>query len=198
MNIGVIVEGHGETTAVPLLIRRILEEQRPELPVQIPTPLRLSRGKLTKPAELSRAVELMARKAGSGAPILIFIDADDDCPAQLGPQLLAVARSSRSDREIGVIVAQREFEAWYLASARSLRGLGGLPGDLEAPPNHDQIRDAKGWLSERMPSGYAPTVDQPRFAAAFSFEEARANASFLRCERLLRRLAERFATPAPP
>jgi hypothetical protein len=182
MNIGVIVEGHGETTAVPILIRRILGELRLALPVQIPPPLRLSRGKLITPSELARAVELMARKAGAGAPILIFIDADDDCPAELGPQLLAVARSSRSDREIGVVVAQREFEAWYLASARSLRRLGGLPG----------------WLSERMPSGYAPTVDQPRFAAAFSFEEARANASFLRCEQLLLRLAERFAAPAPP
>jgi hypothetical protein len=195
MNIGVIVEGHGETTAVPILIRRLLGERRPDLPVQIPPPLRLSRGKLTTPSELSRAVELMARKAGESAPVLIFIDADDDCPAELGPKLLAVARSARADREIGVVVAQREFEAWYLASAGSLRGIGGLPGELVAPPNHDQIRDAKGWLSERMPSGYAPTLDQPRFAAVFRFEEARVNASFSRCERLLLRLAARFPSP---
>jgi len=189
MNIGVIVEGHGETSAVPILIRRILGEQRPGLVVQVPPPLRLSRGKITKPSELSRAVELMARKAGEGSPILIFIDADDDCPAELGPQLLAVARSSRSDREIGVVVAQREFEAWYLASASSLRGIGGLPDDLDAPPNHDQIRDAKGWLAQRMPSGYAPTVDQPKFAARFSLDQARANRSFLRCEQLVLRIA---------
>ena len=197
MNIGVVVEGHGETTSVPILIRRIVGEQWPELPVQIPPPLRLSRGKITTPHELSRAVDLMARKAGDGAPVLIFLDADDDCPAQLGPQLLAVARASRSDREIGVVIAQREFEAWYLASASSLRGLRGLPADLAPPPNHEQIRNAKGWLDQRMPSGYAPTVDQPRFAASFSLAEARANQSFLRCERLVLRLTGADVGVAP-
>lgn len=197
MNIGIIVEGEGEVPAVPVLIRRIFEEQRPDLAVQIPSPMRLSRGKITKPSELSRAVELMARKVGEGAPILIFIDADDDCPAELGPRLLAEARSARADREIGVVVAQREFEAWYLASASSLRGKGGLPSDLVAPPNHEQIRDAKGWLDQRMPSGYAPTLDQPRFAALFSFEQARANKSFLRFERLLLKMADRFPSLAP-
>jgi hypothetical protein len=195
MNIGVIVEGHGETTSVPILIRRIVGEQRPDLVVRVPEPLRLSRGKLTKRSELSRAVELIARKAGEGAPILIFIDADDDCPAELGPQLLAVARDTRGDREISVVVAQREFEAWYLASANSLRGIGGLPDDLVSPPNHEQIRDAKGWLDQRMPSGYAPTVDQPRFAATFSLEQARANGSFQRCERLVLRIAARATPP---
>jgi hypothetical protein len=191
MRFGIIVEGHGEIDAVPILIRRILGAQRPDLPIQVPPPLRLSRGKITKPAELSRAVELMARKAGDGAPVLIFIDADDDCPAELGPQLLAVARMSRSDREIGVVVAQREFEAWYLASASSLSGIGGLPGGLVPPPDHQQIRNAKGWLDHRMPDGYAPAVDQPRFAASFSLEEARTNQSFLRCEQLVLRMADR-------
>jgi hypothetical protein len=197
MNIGLIVEGHGETSAVPILIRRIFEERRPDLTVQIPPPLRLSRGKIIKPSELSRAVELMARKAGEGAPLLIVIDADDDCPAELGPQLLAHARSARADRELGVVVAQREFEAWYLASASSLRGKSGLPDDLVSPPNHEQIRDAKGWLDQRMPSGYSPTLDQPKFAALISFEQARANGSFLRFERLLLRMADRFPPPAP-
>lgn len=196
MKIGVIVEGHGETTSVPIVIRRIVGAQRPDVYVEIPAPLRLSRGKITKPSELARAVELMARKAGAGGPVLIFIDADDDCPAQLGPQLLAAARASRSDRDIGVIVVQREFEAWYLASASSLREIAGLPPDLAAPPNHDQIRDAKGWLDQRMPSGYAPTVDQPRFAAMFSLEAARDNTSFARCERLILQMAARASSHA--
>jgi hypothetical protein len=197
MNVGAIVEGHGETTSVPIVIRRIIGERHPGLPIQVPPPLRLSRGKMTIPSELARAVDLMARKAGDGAPVLIFIDADDDCPAELGPRLLAVARSSRADRDIVVVVAQREFEAWYLASASSLRGHGGLPGDLGPPPNHEQIRDAKGWLDQRMRSGYAPTVDQPRFAALFSFDQARANRSFLRFEQLLLRMADRaLATTA--
>jgi hypothetical protein len=56
MKIGVIVEGHGEVTAIPILIRRIAEERHHDLLVQVPPPLRLSRGKMTKPSELARAV----------------------------------------------------------------------------------------------------------------------------------------------
>lgn len=83
-----------------------------------------------------------------------------------------------ADRASGVVVCQRELEAWFLAAARSLRGKRGLPVDLEPPSSPEGLRDAKGWLSARMPGGYSETVDQPALAAAMSLEEARATASF--------------------
>ena len=92
----------------------------------------------------------------------VLIDADDDCPAQLGPALLARATRARSDRAIAVVVAKSEFEAWFLASAPSLAGSRRLPSDLAAPDDPEGIRGAKEWLTEQMTSAhpYKETVDQ--------------------------------------
>jgi hypothetical protein len=177
VRLGLIVEGHGEVAAVPILLRRLaVELGTPKL--ELPHPQRVPRSKLVKEPELKRAVELMARKAGPRAPLLILFDSDDDCPAALGPQLLAWAREQRSDRDIAVVLAHREFETWFLASAASLAGHRGLPIDLKTPTNLEQIRGAKEWLSDRMSNGYSPTIDQPAFAAAFDIGEARACRSF--------------------
>lgn len=81
----------------------------------------------------------------------------------------------------------------------TLRALGVLVALFQPGlDGHISLVGLEERLGARMPSGYAPTVDQPRFAAAFSLEAARASASFRRCERLLLRLAEPFAAPAPP
>jgi hypothetical protein len=172
-----IVEGHGEVTALPILVRRIARAEGLVEP-ECPAPLRDPRGKLVKQDELHRAVELMARKAAPSGPLLVVLDADDDCPAKLGPQLVEWVRAARADRACGVVMCQRELEAWFLAAARSLRGTRGLPMDLEPPPSPESLRDAKGWLSARMPGGYSETVDQPALAATMSLDEARATASF--------------------
>ena len=59
-----------------------------------------------------------------------------------------------------------------LASARSLRGEAGLPNDLDPPKLPECIRDAKEWLSARMPAAYNELNDQPAFTRRFSFTEA--------------------------
>jgi len=84
----------------------------------------------------------------------------------------------------------REYEAWFLSAAASLRGKRGLPEDLASPPAAELIRDAKGWLSDRMPRGYSPTTDQPALTAAFDLAEARHASSF---DKLVRELAKLLA-----
>ncbi len=84
--IACIVEGHGEVEAVPILIRRIVERIDPSLFVRIQRPLRITRSQLLRPRELERAIELAARQVGPQGGILVLIDSDDDCPAELGPQ----------------------------------------------------------------------------------------------------------------
>lgn len=59
-----IVEGHGDVSAVPLLIRRIAAAGFPELDLLVLRPIRVSRQKLVKAGELERAVELAARQTG--------------------------------------------------------------------------------------------------------------------------------------
>lgn len=187
MKLGVIVEGHGDVFSAPVLIRRIAE--RLGLPaLEIPRPHRVPRGKLLKESEVRRAIELMARKTAPDGALLVLLDGDDDCPAELGPRLLAWATAERSDRRIAVVVAKRELEAWFLAAARSLRGRRGLPDDLEPPPAPEDVRDAKGWLHARMPNGYSETLDQPALASVVSLEEAEACSSFAKLVRDLHRL----------
>lgn len=176
MNLGVIVEGHGECIAVPILLRRIADSAG--LPCNVLAPLRVGRLKLQRPGELERSVSLLADKVGPGGALLVLVDADDDLPCQVGPSLLARARAHRPDRRIATVLATREYEAWFLAAARSLRGKRGLPLDLVAPADPEAIRNAKGWLDARMQGGYRPTTHQAALTATFDLDEARAVSSF--------------------
>jgi hypothetical protein len=188
MKIGIIVEGHSEVEAFPIVVRRLLEQQGIS-DLEIPRPFRLPKGKMRKPAELDRAVELVARKTGPDGALLVLLDADDDCPAQLGPQILEEVKKARSDRPASVVVAKREFESWFLGAAHSLRGQRGLPSDLAAPESPESVRDAKGWLGSKMPTGYSETVDQPAFASIFDLQAAERLPSFAKLKRDLIRIS---------
>jgi hypothetical protein len=79
------------------------------------------------------------------------------------------------DLPVFVILAQREFECWFLAAAESIRGKRGLPADLAPPQDPEAVREAKGWLRDRMQGRvYSETIDQPALAAVFDLNQARA------------------------
>lgn len=178
LRLGLVVEGHGEVEAAPILLRRIVGELAPEVYLELPPPHRVSRGKLVKETELKRAVELMARKTSPDGAVLILLDADGDNPAELGPRLLRWASEQRSDRSLAVVVAKEEYEAWFLAAARSLAGLRGLPAEFGPFIAPEDLRSPKSRLGRAMPSGYSETLDQPAFTASFDLYEARACCSF--------------------
>ena len=188
LQLACIVEGQGELAALPLLLRRVAAELDPGLSLDVVHLFRTPRSKLVKPGELERMVELAARRLGSGGALVILLDGDDDCPAELGPALLARAKQARPDVRTSVVVAHREFESWFLAAAESLRGRRGLADDLARPADPEAIRGAKEWLSARMRGGYAPTLDQPALAALFDLGSARSAASFDRFFREVSRL----------
>jgi hypothetical protein len=178
-----IVEGHGEVEAVPILLRRLFAECRPQGELQVNRPLRVKAGSfLHDAAYFSRYLELAARKARQhpAGSVLILLDCEDDCPAEVGPRLAGQARAQHPDLPVTVTLAYREFETWFLAAAASLRGKRGLPPDLASPDNPEMIRDAKGWLSSRMDAPYNEPNDQPAFTNIFSFEQAMTAASFTR------------------
>lgn len=196
VQMGCIVEGHGEVVAVPVLIRRIASELYPDLSIVIPRPIRVPKTKLVVPGELERAVELAARQISGEGAVLIMLDSDDDCPAQLGPALLKRASLVRGNLPIAVVLATREFESWFLAAAESLRGHRGLANDLQPPPAPEAIRDAKGWLNQKMARGrrYSERPDQPALAARFDLEQARRADSFDKCYRDIVRLLTELRT----
>jgi Domain of unknown function (DUF4276) len=175
-----IVEGHGEVEALPNLLHRIAALNGTH--VQVNQPIRVKSGSFLNNDEyFSRQISLAAAKASEeNGTVLILLDCDDGCPATLGPNLLQRARAVRDDIPIIVTLAYREFESWFLTAADSLRGVLGLPGDLETPAEIDRVRDAKGWLSERMEVNYDPISHQLVFCRKFDIEQARACHSFNR------------------
>ena len=191
VQIAAIVEGHGECEAVPVLIRRVAAQIDPGFVPVVLSPLRIPASKLRLAAEIERAVELAARKLQGSGGIVIILDCDwsGGCPATDAPELLARATGARSDLPIAVILANKEFENWFLAAADSLRGKHGLPADLKAPAKPEDIRGAKEWLSRRMQSrAYSATEDQAAFTAEFDMAAARKADSFDKCYREIVRI----------
>lgn len=192
--IACIVEGHGEVSAVPILLNRIALDvvQRP---LNVIRPLRHKRDQLArKPEKLARSVEQAVRLQGGGpGGVLILLDTDRDLPCELGPRLQARAQAVRPDRVVRVALAVIEYEAWFLAAASSLAGVADLPEDLTPPDDPESIRNAKGWLGDRMRprrgGGYSETIDQPLLTRHFDLQAARRTASFRKLCREVARLA---------
>ena len=174
MNVMATVEGEGEEKALPVLLRRLGEWETPEAFIQIPKPIRVRRDRfLNKEDEFRRHLLLAASKSGSDGWILVLLDADDDCPAGLGAQILARAKQCIPHRAVSVVLANREYEAWFIAAARSLNGYRGFDFDGEDVADPEAPRDAKGWIKARMAGGrYDPVIDQPAFSARFDLQQA--------------------------
>jgi hypothetical protein len=174
VTIASIVEGHGEVSALPKLLHRLAQEF-PMVSLRTPKPpWRRPRGSLVAYNGIEQEVASNSWVGPSGG-ILVVLDADDDCPAELAPVLLNRAQSVRSDVRVSVVLAKREFEAWFLASAQSLAGRFGFLADMEAPDDPEGVRGAKEWLSLHRPEGrpYKETVDQAALTSAFDVRQAR-------------------------
>jgi hypothetical protein len=175
INVVCIVEGDGEVAALPVLLRRIGEWQTPDAPPRIPVPIRVYKDRfLNREAEFRRHLLLAAAKCETNGWVLVLLDADDDCPATRGAEILRRAREIVPHRNISVVLANREYEAWFIAAASSLHGLRNFtldnPQDAHAP---EVPRNAKGWLGRRMGgAGYNETTDQPAFSARMDLRQA--------------------------
>ena len=187
--VAAIVEGQGDVQAVPILLQRIFQEARPGARLQMRSLIRVRASKFLQDTfEFTRNVTLAAReaKAYPQGLVLILLDCEDDCPATLGPDVLAKAQAVRSDVPIIVALAYREYETWFMAAARSLRGVGGLPQTMEVPPDPERTRDAKGWVSIQLGVPYNPPNHQPLFTQHFDFQQASTIPSFARLHSKLR------------
>lgn len=186
MRIASIVEGHGEVAALPVLFRRLVADWSIAGPVEFPTPIRVKRDRfLNQAKEFDRFVELAASKAGPGGRVMILLDADDDCPAMLGPRLLEKARAVHRDIPFGVVLANREFEAWFIAAGASLSP----KPELAVLPDAEKVRGAKEWVETNLlRCSYAETLHQPSFSARMDLQAALAAPSFAKLCRDFRRL----------
>jgi len=110
VRIATVVEGQGEVAAMPVLLRRLAEQINPQLYVESPRPHRVARGTFLRAGGVENAVATLVEQVGPSAGILMVVDADDDCPAKLGPALVERARRTRSDVQTDAVTARREFE----------------------------------------------------------------------------------------
>lgn len=175
-----IVEGHGEAEAVPVLLHRIAGQAGFSGALRVNAPIRVKAGSFLHDEDyFRRQVTLAGAKAAQeSGNVLILLDCEDDCPGILGPSLLHRAQAVRADVGILVALAYREYETWFISAVRSLRGHRGLAPDLDAPPTAEGIRDAKGWLGDRMDGRYDPVTHQIEFTRVFDLDQARSSSSF--------------------
>ncbi len=190
--LALIVGGHGEAAAVPILIRRVASEIDPTIAPEIVVTFRVHEDRLRKESELERYVELAARRLSGDGKLLVLLDCDwrNGCPKVDAPRFLQRARESRPQLDISVVLANLEYECWFIAASESLKGKRGLPPDLERVGDPEAIRDAKGWLRRRMSPHrpYTETGDQPALTSDMDFAEARRAPSFDKCYREIVRL----------
>ena len=176
VTIATIVEGYGEVVALPLLLRNL----RPEW--HYPRPVRAKRNQivlLNHPKNLEHYLSIAAANIESPyGGILVLIDADDDCPATLGPELLYHANAKMSHILIQVVLAKREFESWIIAGRAVPNG--------PVVESTDGLPNPKGWVKRYVPR-YSEPIDQPSLTARMDLCAAsRASDSFAKLERCLR------------
>jgi hypothetical protein len=190
-----IVEGQSEAESVPILLRRI-RNQMHAFNIQIARPFRVKRNKIVQEGELERAIDQGVRDRGNVGAILLLLDAEDDCPAKLGPHLMERGKQA-THLPMTVVLANMEMEAWFLAGKESLQGICGIRTDSVSPPNPERIRGAKERLSKNMGNGrrYLEVDDQPALAAKVDFDLVKSRCpsfeKFLReVQRLLTQLSK--------
>jgi hypothetical protein len=96
------------------------------------------------------------------AAVLALFDLDDDCPAEVGPQVAERIRATGVwPFSVMVVCAKREYEAWFWA---------GLP-EHRYPDDPEARRGAKEWLQREL--GYREVRDQSHYTDALDVNLAR-------------------------
>jgi hypothetical protein len=207
-----IVEGQTEQRCVERLLHRIWEELLggPER-LQVLEPFRGRRDALVHPSGLAlgQSVQKAFLKLQAKAKreplarllVLLLLDAEEDCPAELAPRLLQTARNAQANATIACVLAKRMLENWFVASVASLAGIQDLPQRLQPPEDSESPRGS-AWLEKQMRSvkrsrKYSKTVDAPEFVRAMNLRDCRTRPpSFDKLCRELQKLL--IAAPEPP
>jgi hypothetical protein len=174
MKVVAIVEGDGEVAALPILLRRIAAWRTPSDFPEVATPIRVKRDRfLNRSEEFERYLRLAAAKSGDDGWILILLDSEGGCPAEIGMEILPRARMAVAHRRVSLVLAHKEYEAWFMAAALSLNGQRGFACNERDLIDAETRRDAKGWVRDHTTTRvYGETTDQPAFTALMSLEQA--------------------------
>jgi hypothetical protein len=188
MKIKPIVEGAGDVIAVPTLLRRLqFDYNLGGHTVQIARPIKWKRSWFDSETQVRKAVQLARAEPDCGG-ILIVFDSDDQCPKLHAGRVADWSRQEARDIPCEVVMAHREYEAWFLATVESLRGWCGIRTDAISEAAPERIRGAKERLETKMRRNisYSETTDQVTLTSCADF-----NATYASC-RSFRRLVNAF------
>jgi hypothetical protein len=186
-----IVEGYGEVAALPLLLRRLTTEATFSRPSKTS-----GRHHLIKEGVFERFLERerIEYKLGRCDGLLILLDADEDCAAQLAWGLAERAANLNLPFPVAVVCAKCEYEAWFLTSLETIAGNHGIPsGTTISEDEIETTRGVKEWLSDQMgpTRAYSPTTHQPAFTTLIDLDLVHQRSrSFRRLEHALQEILE--------
>jgi hypothetical protein len=178
-----IVEGQGDVSAIPVLVRSVLHANgiydvqlapRPKTNVEV--------RKLSRAGEIERYVEYCNRDDGDS--ILIAIDCDDFCPLQVSSEWACRIRKLPFRKPVAICLFRCEYEAILLPSINIIANR--YPAfnwnNVHCPDDIENIRDVKGLISNMMPKdrAYKETRDQARFTACIDLDLSRSNSRSFR------------------
>lgn len=166
------VEGEGDVAATPILLRRILAKmERYDWIATRAIQVRSLANLVNRLDDFLGYVEQDPNAAGA----LVLLDLDDGCPRAAAHELTERLRAYNAAFPIAVVFAHREYEAWFLASMRSLSLNAGISKQrIDYPGEPEDRRDAKGWISKQMGAGraYKERINQPQFTHRMSMRRA--------------------------
>ncbi len=173
-----IVEGEGDASAMPVLVRKILNANALDH-IQITRP-QIS-GDLRK--VFKRLGDFMGYGLKNECPILWVLDCDDNIGGVVGCPVRHVENLRLAMQEQGIHQTQsvefafftKEFESLFLAEELALRDFYRLPEALGIDGDARNRRDAKGEISKLLGKsrGYKETIDQAKIAARLDLNVCR-------------------------
>lgn len=174
------VEGEGDRLAVPAIVKRLLSEMDAwDCLFLDPSPFvvgEVNRLFRKDCRNWLRWLSAAAKRRDIGAILLVLdgdarkVEGEPFCAATAARKLAQTSTQARGGElfTVATVFACREFESWLIAGVESLAGKplkdgrAGVKAGTQ-PPEQDlesSPRDAKGWLSKAMESGYSEVKDQ--------------------------------------
>ncbi|HOM18519.1 MAG TPA: DUF4276 family protein [Thermoguttaceae bacterium] len=213
-----MVEGHGDAEATCVLVKRLLAQQAAfdviildEFPIRVGGYSKVCKNQF---ADWHRYLKVAKTRKDFGAALLLLdgdsdflwdgrgpVEGEDFCAMRAARMLAKEAQrvGAGSQFSVAVVFACKEFESWFIAAADSLVGkrfpdgrivVSKLPQEIPADPETSP-RDAKGWIRQKIPTGYNPPRDQAKLAELVDLSLVRQKMrSFRRLEAAVHDLVE--------
>jgi hypothetical protein len=181
-----IVEGEGDASAAPILVRRVMAELFGvyDLLIEVQRRRDINHLRANDWAHFKRYVQAAFYE---GCPILWLLDADDECPVALAGTMYQIVESIGVRQPFSVGFWVREYETMFLYDKKMLVHFLGDKVKIDVG-DPEMIRGAKEWLSSKLPRGeiYKARVDQSRLTAMVNLQALKASyRSFQHFEKVL-------------